>query len=199
MRRKEAKYGGRPRGSNKDRAGEFVGFRAPKELKERLVAAAEASDRSISTEAQFRLERSFRDDDLVPQVLSAAYGPQFAGIILAVGRAMHIAGRHAGMLEGGTIESIDNWVNSPWAFRQAHKAAEKILEAVQPDGPISAPPQPRGNITTESWEKLRDGCGDLGAAEVVRAVHGQTMNRDLERWAEPIRKLLGPLAEPRKE
>jgi hypothetical protein len=40
----------------------YVGFRASHELKERLEKAAAASGRSLSTEAQFRLEASFRGD-----------------------------------------------------------------------------------------------------------------------------------------
>jgi hypothetical protein len=37
----------------------YVGFRAPPALKSQLEAAARANGRSLSTEAQVRLERSF--------------------------------------------------------------------------------------------------------------------------------------------
>jgi TraY domain len=41
----------------------FVGFRSPLVLKLRLEEAARTNGRSLSTEAQCRLERSFHDDE----------------------------------------------------------------------------------------------------------------------------------------
>lgn len=55
---------GRPLTSSKSKAGEYIGFRSPKDLKEKLEQAAQASGRSLSTEVQFRLERSFLDNDI---------------------------------------------------------------------------------------------------------------------------------------
>lgn len=56
---------GRPRTRLGEGPGDYVGFRAPPELKARLAAAAAATGRSLSTETQFRLEQSFRDDQLL--------------------------------------------------------------------------------------------------------------------------------------
>ena len=50
---------GRPSRQPKDGPGDYVGFRASHDLKARLTAAAAKSGRSLSTEAQFRLETSF--------------------------------------------------------------------------------------------------------------------------------------------
>ena len=43
----------------------MLGFRVTAELKGRLMAAAKASGRSVSQEAELRLERSFWIDDMV--------------------------------------------------------------------------------------------------------------------------------------
>src|SRR5262249_20893482 len=53
---------GRPRLHPEDEAlTDRIGLRAPPSLRARLDAAAEANGRSLSTEAQVRLERSFDD------------------------------------------------------------------------------------------------------------------------------------------
>lgn len=51
------------------KAGEYVGFRASADLKRRLQASADAAGRSLSTEAQFRLERSYRDESLLAALM----------------------------------------------------------------------------------------------------------------------------------
>jgi hypothetical protein len=62
---KPRRRGGRPRTREKRALpASYVGFRVSNDLKERLEKAAAASGRSLSTEAQFRLENSF--DPLVP-------------------------------------------------------------------------------------------------------------------------------------
>lgn len=59
---------GRPRTRTDDEPGEYVGFRAPRALKEQLASAAKESGRSLSTEAQVRLEMSFRDEYIISQL-----------------------------------------------------------------------------------------------------------------------------------
>jgi plasmid stability protein len=55
-------HGGRPK--TRELPTSFVGFRVSHEVKAWLVQSAAASGRSISAEARFRLENSFRDDEL---------------------------------------------------------------------------------------------------------------------------------------
>ncbi len=56
---------GRPRTRNiKGVPGDYVGFRAPRELKEQLEKSAAKNGRSLSSEAQFRLNQSFMFDQL---------------------------------------------------------------------------------------------------------------------------------------
>src|SRR5262245_29630464 len=65
-----------------------IGVRVTPEMKHRLEGAAESSGRSLSQEAELRLERSFDREDLVGDVLSAAYGEEMAGLLALVASAM---------------------------------------------------------------------------------------------------------------
>ncbi len=48
-------------------------FRVRGELDDKLIAAAEKSGRSVSEEIEYRLERSFRDDDIREQAFEQAW------------------------------------------------------------------------------------------------------------------------------
>jgi hypothetical protein len=79
---------GRPR--VRDKPGlpaQYVGFRASHELKEQLEKAAAASGRSLSTEAQFRLEASFRDDEALFSTAHRQLALRLFGIYLVEGVA----------------------------------------------------------------------------------------------------------------
>jgi hypothetical protein len=65
-----------------------IGVRVTPELKRRLDAAAEQSGRSQSQEAELRLERSFDRTDLLPQVLTLAYGDEIAADLMRLGARM---------------------------------------------------------------------------------------------------------------
>jgi predicted transcriptional regulator len=64
-------------------------LRVTPELKQRLDAAAEASGRSQSQEAEFRLERSFDRTDLLAEVLTLAYGEEAAALLREAGDLVH--------------------------------------------------------------------------------------------------------------
>jgi hypothetical protein len=81
----------------------YVGFRASHRLKVQLEEAAAASDRSLSTEAQFRLEASFLDNFSEPQRHLAR---QLLGMYLTGGAAQLV--RHVtGMPDPVTLELPD--------------------------------------------------------------------------------------------
>jgi hypothetical protein len=124
---------GRPR-SRSEGPGDYVGFRAPRELKERLETTAATSGRSLSTEAQIRLEKSFEKQDLLSDSLELAYGARLAGIVLLVGNLMKQTGLLGGFASIGSAEARDKWLDDPYAYDQALKAALIILEAFRPPG-----------------------------------------------------------------
>src|SRR5262245_43088405 len=90
--RPSKKIGAPPR--REPRPGERIqlGVRVTPEAKRRLEKAAAEFGRSISQEAELRLERSFDRDDLLNEVLSLAYGRQVAGILMLLGSVLPRAG-----------------------------------------------------------------------------------------------------------
>lgn len=52
----------------------YIGFRAPLTLKQKLDVAAAENGRSLSTEVQFRLERSLDRQQLIAEVLDLVLG-----------------------------------------------------------------------------------------------------------------------------
>lgn len=79
---------GRPR--REPRPGERVqlSFRVTPEVKRLLDAAAEASGRSQSQEAEYRLQASFDRQDLLTEVLTLAYGEEIAATLVGIGNGM---------------------------------------------------------------------------------------------------------------
>ena len=63
----------RPPADSRDPKRIYVGFRAPLALKSQLEAAALVNGRSLSTEAQIRLEQSFRDETLIAELEARGY------------------------------------------------------------------------------------------------------------------------------
>ena len=202
---------GRPR-IRAEGPGDYVGFRAPRELKERLEAAAARSGRSLSTEAQIRLERSFEKQDILGGALELAYGPRLAGILMLVAEMTSQVGRIAGFTSGESGVAMDNWLSDPFAYDQAVTAAYRILDAFRPAGDryllqknakdvreeiaVGAMPASRAtNVLTA----LRDPQGlerrikESANSPIVSSIWaGMKVNPDLE---ETLRRLLGPLIE----
>jgi len=129
---------GRPRTRTDEPPGDYVGFRAPRALKAQLSAAASASGRSLSTEAQFRLERSFQNEELLPQILDLAYGPEASGLIMALGECIKDSGPYIATFSGEDLGQPARWMASPWAFRQMKAAIQIILEDLEPIGTENA-------------------------------------------------------------
>lgn len=140
---KQRKKVGRP--SKRPRIGQkgekaTLGIRVPLGLKRRLDTAAEANDRSLSQEAELRLEQSFRNEDYLDQAMNQLYGPRLAVLLTVIGRALNEIGRHA-----PGVSFPANWMDVPHIFHEAVGAVEEALEAFRPEGkrpstdPILAP------------------------------------------------------------
>jgi hypothetical protein len=59
-----------------------LGLKVTAEIKQRLDDAARANGRTQSQEAEFRLERSFDREGLLPEVLTLAYGKPVADVLI---------------------------------------------------------------------------------------------------------------------
>ena len=65
-----------------------LGVRVTPDLKRKLDAAAQESGRSLNQETELRLERSFDRQELLPEVLTLAYGEKVAANLMRLGAQM---------------------------------------------------------------------------------------------------------------
>ena len=166
---------GRPRTRTEETTGDYVGFRAPRELKERLEAAAGASGRSLSTETQFRLENSFREE----QLIAAALDPsgRATAFLHLISRAIHEAAQIAVDPDTG-----GDWLDQQPAFEAVKRSVERLFEAFEP------PSQPSDDL---SLVELK--IGDHTSADLLDAlVDPAGAVRKLGPWARPLAAKLGP-------
>ena len=129
---KRTKRMGRP--TKAARPGERVslGLRVTADIKSKLDNAATRSDRSQSQEAEFRLERTFADDDRLG-------GPRLVELLEAMASAMRITGQTASLLFSDNVMKQGQWLGLPYAFDQATKAAMAVLEQHRPEGDVGPP------------------------------------------------------------
>src|SRR5262249_49795121 len=129
-----------------------LSFRITPELKRRLDETADASGRSQSQEAEFRLERSFARADLLVNALYLRYSREAAGIILAVSEVMNIVSATS-MGLGRRIEArtSDNafdfaeqrWAAFPASLEAALVAGIAVLAMLRPEEAELVTPQHR--------------------------------------------------------
>src|SRR5690348_8884312 len=104
-----------------------IGVRVTPELRDQLVARAEEKGRSITSEIELLLEQGLRDEEAFKAAVARMYGRQFAGVLLVLAQAMHLAGRESlseresrrNPRAGITAELVAGWLRDPWAYDQA--------------------------------------------------------------------------------
>ena len=112
-----------------------VGMRVGKAARERLEKAAAESGRSLSQEAELRLERSFDNEDAVVAGLKLKYGDRFASILMAAADAGVYAGRGYGaMVAKDRGDGIQNWTDYPTAYQRAVETMAEVFKATRPLG-----------------------------------------------------------------
>jgi TraY domain len=166
-----------------------IGVRVTPEMKRRLEAAAEQSGRSLTQEAELRLERSFDRQDLLSEVLTTAYGSkQVAGIIMTIAIAFNLAGHQAVMFSQpqksrDPAQPTDFWLSDPYAFAHAVESVIRVLETVRPDGDANLPKgQPGWSVAV----------GTSTALGVMGRIKSESVATEVERQ---VRALLGEIVE----
>lgn len=139
-------------------------FRTRGGLRDQLEEAAKESGRSISEEAEQRIIASF---DRVDEIFGSR---ALYGIMQTVAAAMKATGETA-MARNFKMDAT-NWLDDPYSYDQAVKAAHKILEAFRPEGEIKPPARMRfidadGKDDTAMGERLNANIGEGFAAGVL--------------------------------
>ena len=117
-----------------------LGLRVTKEVKQKLTEAANASGRSQSQEAELRLEQTFNSGSTLFDALDLAYGRHWTGILLALAHCAQLTGTRGLAVNTWEFDGCEDWVKDPYAYDQAVKAVNTILEAFRPKGDVSAKP-----------------------------------------------------------
>ncbi len=154
------------------------GFRCTPEMKQAIEEAAGRSGRSMSQEVEFRLERSFDREELLPDALTLAYGPELGATLLLIGNAM-VAARNAAA-EG-------EWLTDTKAFEAVTTAAGDILGALHP--------APATDVTTHAPGARMAALAIAGDPRRPRLSEAAEMTYRSPVKPEKIRAMLGPLVE----
>ena len=118
--------------TKKQGAGQYP-LRLPDGLRSRIEKSAKDRNVSINAEILGRLERSFEFEDRLG-------GPKVAELVETIGIVMRSTGEHtAFFLDGSKTYDQGEWLAVPYAFDQARRAANTILEYHKPKGPIVVP------------------------------------------------------------
>lgn len=118
-----------------------VSFRTREPLRAALEAAAKARGVSMNTEMNDRLMRSFEDEANLETEFARI--PLYA-ILRLVANAVDHAGASAAIVSNMGAGASKAWLDNPFAYDQAVKAALFVLETFRPRGDIeSAVPKPR--------------------------------------------------------
>ncbi len=118
--------------TKKQGAGQYP-LRLPDGLRSRIEKSAKGRNVSINAEILGRLERSFEIEDRLG-------GPKVAKLVSTIGIVMGSTGeRTATFLDGSKTYDQGEWLAVPYAFDQARRAANAILDYHEPKGPIVEP------------------------------------------------------------
>jgi TraY domain len=167
------KRAGRPTTTGKAGEKATLGIRASADLKQRLDEAAKLNGRSLSQEAELRLEQSFRQQqDLLLETLATAYGPRLAVMIISLARGLGELQRLA--------EFPSDWIDDPRLYALAKVQIDEALPAFAPE------PEP------EKGHKVNE---DIGRG-IIRSLlwsikHPAKGAASLREWAEPLHRKLG--------
>lgn len=148
--------------------------------KRRLDALAGISGRSISQEAELRLEEGFRAEEDVWRPLEAAFGPRQAGLMMIIGSLMQevSAAEIGGVPTGSGIDARRGWIDQRNAFENVREAVVRFLTSVMPREPAGL------ELDLEVTEYIIETY-----LTVING--GKAPNEDFSRWAKQVHRLLG--------
>ena len=192
MKPKAKDRGGRPR-KTPIKAGEKVqlGVRVSPARRAQLDKAARQSGRSLTQEAEARIERSFDRQELLPEALTLAYGPQLAGLLMVIGRAMSDAGSYAGFLSDSSVAQTKQWLENPYGYREAENALSLVMECFRPSADVVVP-----KVAQQIMDKTGMKTWGAGfATGVLSSIAGRSATLTYKQFADTVRPLLGRLAE----
>ena len=177
-----------------------LSLRVTPQVKALLDAASAKSGRSQTQEIEFRLERSFDRDGMLPEVLSRAYGGQLAGLLMVLGEVLTSTIAIATARTRATADTTkdkefiliaqgyrDGNLSHPFVFAEVIDATMAVLGFLDP-----AEKRPAGEIPDEQYAAI---AGSLSPEDMASAIlHDVLDTPKTERsWASEAGQLLGDL------
>jgi hypothetical protein len=175
-----------------------ISVRISPQTKRALDRACRENDRSLSAEAEARIEQTLRDQTQAILFSEDQYGRQLSAFLEVLGRAMRDAVRVASAM---VEEPNPDWLNDGYLYDQAQQAAVAILRLARPEGDSA----PKGDVPaallaaaeiSSDWRspaKQRLQIGQEIAARLITALEDPKRGRgDTEAWAERKLERLGP-------
>lgn len=171
---------GRPTTAGIEGQKSTLSIRASAELKARLDTAAKERGRSLSQEAEIRLEQSFRDDRPLLAAFEASYGRELGGLLLVVGDAMRAVSEYKPYAFAGFTPA--------WTFYQMVKAANAVFRRLATPGSRRLP-DPLGIAASRlsGQQKSALSLHFAQTAELERHLGLHLASRRLDRLADETR------------
>src|SRR5436190_7833300 len=138
----ETKRRGRKARSAKPGQRVSLGLKVTPTIKNKLDGEARLNGRTQSQEAEARIERTFDQQALLDEVMALAFGPQLAGLLMAIGHTMKVVGGETARNATQSYEAMDRWPEYRKAFDQAVNAANLIFADIRNktvDAPFDEP------------------------------------------------------------
>jgi hypothetical protein len=159
-----------------------MSFRVTPEFKAKLDKAAKESGRSLAQEIEFRLERSLDKERYQLDSLELAFGPQIAGVMLALGHIMRFAGMFAAAkrrTKGVSLQELwSGWLWDTEQFPIILEAINLFLELIGPNEnqPTWENLQPylSSDASSEASSTLSSVGVSIIAAEITGRADGET-------------------------
>jgi hypothetical protein len=192
---------GRPRSARPAGQRSTLSLRITAELFEQLDQAAKAKGRTLSAEAEMRLEFAGRDERRLDEALELIFGRQLAGLLMLLGNVMRDAGQMGHVVANRTVTVAPDWMADAFAYRQVVRAVTKILMAFCPEGePVPAhlrEPMIMGGV---DLNEVHRNLGRVIATTYLTAIADPELapTPDLQHIGREVREKLGPAVVGRK-
>jgi hypothetical protein len=170
-------------------------------LFEQLNQAATEKGRTLSQEAEMRLEYASRDERLLDEILALCYRPEIAGLVKLIATVAAEVGPPAALdsavAQGRevTIQTVQGWLKDAFAYNQVCQAITFALECYRPDGErVPArlnKPNIRGELDLNAVKRNRGTGTMLGWIEAVADPEGSGATLKQQQEAAKIARQLG--------
>jgi hypothetical protein len=203
MAKQPGRRPGRP--SREPAEGERVGLslRVTPQTKRALDAAAAASGRSISQEAELWLEAAQRDRRILQDALALAYGEKIGGLMIYLGELLQAVANYRTFAIDTTDPGIADSFDNGWRYEQMAAATRAAIDRFRPEGAITLPKPtrifpPSSPHDPADFDAMK---GRLALRAEQELSLGTTLEQDRfnrlldEKRPDPARNLLGEIVQ----